>query len=456
MGLTAGRRSGTSTWRKTTMKKNSRNLLLLAIVCTCAFCWCLYRDIRIEKQYCIDLRNRIVGARLQMDGKPPYFYKWKPEHGFRYYDPYPYDTTYANAITASPFVHLLMSPIANLPQRQISRIWLGIQYGLLICCVLFALSFAETVHQRWWLFASAWIHHIRNGQTYMLFPFFGIAFIFFFRRKDHLVFSFLAGLAAISLVLSRPSMILFFLPFLLLIPKYSLKYLLIFFTPVIILLSYFYLNKKERSFWIDYKNGLSAQVKDHQSSDYEARRKAFKQIQYANWEGWNDASIDRERRLNPISFKFEFASVKAIAGIVFKKKLSTTTLTYSFGIISILLITLFVLKRWKDPSMNVAIAAIFGFCLYMLSDLLTPIRRPQYYTVQWIFPLLFCASFYDKRYWIFHLLLMLGLFLNILTISQIKLRHTLGEYLILFTLLWFSFFGKSINKPVEAPAKDLL
>ena len=58
------------------------NLIVLAVLLTHS----IYRDIQLEKQYPSDLRNRVVGARLQKDGKDPYFYKWKKEDGFRYID----------------------------------------------------------------------------------------------------------------------------------------------------------------------------------------------------------------------------------------------------------------------------------------------------------------------------------------------------------------------------------
>lgn len=410
----------------------------------------------------MDLRNRVVGARLQMDGKSPYFYNWRPEHGLRYYDPLKKDTIYANAITASPFFHHLLYPIANLPHRQISRIWLVVEYGLFLCCMLIAFTFTKNVQQQWavgitgmmFLFTTAWLNHINSGQIYIFYSFLCLAFIFFFRRPNNLFFSFFAGLTAAALVLSRPSMILFFLPFLLLIRKYPIKYLLVFFTPVLILISYFFLNKTERTFWIDYKKGLAAQIKDHESGTFGSRNEAYKLVQYKDWEGWNQDSINNERRKNPLLLKTEFSAVKELATGILHVSLSTATLAYSFAIISIFLLGAFVFKRGKDPSMDLTAAALLGFCLYMMSDLFSPIMRGQYYTAQWIFPLLFCASFYQRRYKTFQLLLLLGLFLNVLTISQIKMRHTLGEYLILSALLWFSFFGKSVDKPAEPAYKN--
>ncbi|MDP9042728.1 MAG: hypothetical protein M3N30_12170, partial [Bacteroidota bacterium] len=42
------------------------------------------RDVMYDKQYPGDLRNRIVGARLQKDGKLPYHYHWQESDGIRY------------------------------------------------------------------------------------------------------------------------------------------------------------------------------------------------------------------------------------------------------------------------------------------------------------------------------------------------------------------------------------
>lgn len=440
------------------MKKNSWQLLLISILCVSTLCWCLYRDIQREKQSGFDLRNRIVGARLQMDGKSPYFYNWKPEHGLRYYDPLPWDTTYANAITATPFFHHLLYPIANLPQRKINGIWLGVQYGLFICSMLIAFSFTKNIQRCWAvaitgmisLFTTPWFTLIIYGQIYMLFPFFCLLFIFFFRRQNGLIYSFLSGLTAIAIILSRPTMILFFLPFLLLINKYSLRQLFAFFTPVLILSGYFLLNKTERSFWLDYRKAISAHAKEHLSPDHIERNTRFKIVQYTHWEGIDQDAIKNEKANNPVKIKMEFASVKALAFNLFNKKLSGTALSVSFAIVAILLITGFVLKRWKDPSLDITIVALFGFCLYMISDLFSPVVRSPYYVVQWIFPLLLCASFYEMRNKLFHILLIVGLTLSALDIQQIKMRHTLGEAIILLCLLWFCLYKQLNNKQTAA------
>ena len=59
------------------------SFIIAAVLLTIAF----IRDLGYEKLYPGDLRNRVVGARLIHDGQSPYFYKWKPQDGMRYYDP---------------------------------------------------------------------------------------------------------------------------------------------------------------------------------------------------------------------------------------------------------------------------------------------------------------------------------------------------------------------------------
>jgi Glycosyltransferase family 87 len=425
--------------------------ITISIVLAAVFSFCIWRDVKLEKQYPADLRNRVVGARLQMDGRPPYFYKWKPVDGLRYYDPIQADTTYANAITASPFLHHLLFPIANLPQRQISRIWLGVEYCLFFFCILLAFSFTKNTEQQWavtitgalFLFTEAWLTHIYYGQNYILFPFLSFAFLFFFQRKDHLVFPFLAGLAAVILFLARPTTALFFLPFLFLLKKYSYKYLFVFFVPVLILLSYSLLNKNERSFWLDYRHAIAAHITDEQRDDHAARTLAFKPVMYQTWEGWDQSSIKKAEAAYPAHLTLEYAGVPHLAKAIFHTKIPLIILNFCFAAIMALLMIIFFRRHMHDPSLHIALVAIFGFCLYMLSDFFSPVLRRQYYTLQWIFPLLLCAAFYNQKLRTLYVLLTAGLLLNILNTPYIKIRHTIGEYLILFTLLWMCLSRQS-------------
>ncbi|MES1221601.1 MAG: glycosyltransferase 87 family protein, partial [Bacteroidota bacterium] len=194
--------------------------IFLIMLAGASLCWCIYRDIHIERQYTGDLRNRIAGARLQKDGISPYFYKWKSADGLRYYDPQNFDTLKVSNITATPFLHQLLYPIADFPQRKISRIWMVIEYILFFLIATISLSFVKKTIQQSavittasvFLYTTAWTGHIAAGQIYLLIPFLSLVFYYCIRKNEKILFAALAGVSAAMLVLIRPTAVLFLLP----------------------------------------------------------------------------------------------------------------------------------------------------------------------------------------------------------------------------------------------------
>ena len=136
----------------------------------------VYRDIRMQNRFPTDLRNRVVGARLQKDGKLPYSYNWQPSDGIRYFDvhnsnPHP---SGINNITASPFFHELLFPICDLPEKSLSEIWLALQY-IFLAAMIFMLCGLTNESRKKWLIVNvgilftvteAWKTLIGCGQLY--------------------------------------------------------------------------------------------------------------------------------------------------------------------------------------------------------------------------------------------------------------------------------------------------
>jgi hypothetical protein len=422
----------------------------ITVFLAAVFSFCISRDIRIEKQYTTDLRNRIIGARLQKDGRTPYFYQWRPVDGLRYFDPVQTDTVYANAITASPFFHHLLFPIADLPQRQISRIWLVWEYLTFLSIVLFAFAFTKSINQQWavaitavlLLFMNAWQIHISAGQFYIIIPLFAFVFLFCIIRKKQLFFLLLAGLAASVLILIRPTCIIFFFPFLFLLKTFKVKEYILFFLPALLLFGYSILNTKERGCWLEYRKAIAAHIKIHQIYDPRTANRVYEPFMYNNWEGWDTNSIRKAK----IAFPFFWHSESSSIGVFSKDALQIIIPVWVIHMISFVSISI-LLFFWIRPNnklkSNIVYVAIFGFCLYLISDFLSPILRSQYYGVQWAFPLLLLAAFYDKRLRLVYLLLLAGLLLNITNTPYLKMRHTIGELIILFTLLWLCLSPKS-------------
>jgi Glycosyltransferase family 87 len=413
--------------------------------------FCVWRDMQIEKQYTSDLRNRVVGARLQIDGRLPYFYKWQPVDGLRYFDPARWYDKYSNAITASPFFHHLLYPIAELPQRQISHIWLGLEYLMFVLIVLIAFSFTKNGEQQCavaigaalFLFTQAWTVHVSAGQMYIILPLLAFVFLFGFTRKHQLLFSLLSGLAAAVMILIRPTCLLFFIPFMFSHVRFKPKESILFFLPVIFLFGYSIFNAKERAYWLEYRQAIAAHIKYHQSNDPDNGIMTYNPGMYKNWEGWDSGLIQKAK----IDYPFQWRSETSSLGVFSKDALHMSIPVWVLSVIScvsiLCLIFLFRIRQNSNHTSGIILIAIFGFCLYMISDYLSPLLRIQYYGVQWIFPLLLLAAFYDKRLKIIFLLVIAGLLLNIVNTPYLKMRHTIGELIILFTLLWLCLSPKS-------------
>ena len=431
------------------MQKSHQRILLL-IFLLLLFGYCLRRDILIESQYTPDLRNRIVGARLQMDGKSPYFYCWNKGDSMRYYDPINC-TSRVSIITASPFFHHLLYPLANLPGREISRIWLCVEYLMLISCLMFAFSYSRNLFQDCciavffapFLFTEAWIVHISFGQYYIIFPFLAFVFLFCIQRNKYIPFSIVAGLAAVSLMLIKPTFLLFFLPFVMLIKKYPIKNILFFFLPIIVLVGYSVLDKNERAFWMDYGKAIKMHIQNHLGYD-SAPDNGYNAIKYENWDGWDMDQIRQARTEYALTLHGECFNTWVFVNKIFDKKVPVIIINLiSFFVITGMLIFFYV-KQKDNTNLSLLRIAVFGFCLYATSEFLSPITRYQYYGVQWLFPLLLLSAYYDKRFRIIYSLLLVGLLLNILNTPYLKMRHNIGEIIILFTLLWICFSKRSL------------
>lgn len=415
-------------------------------------CWSVYTAIQYEKIFPDDLRNRIVGARLQKDGKMPYFYKWRTGDGIRYYNPQNFNSLKVSTSTASPFFHQLLYPIANMDQRTITRLWVYLQYLLLLIITALALMLSVTATQKIMVLAAAmaflhtkaWIIFIASGQLYLFIPCIAMLFYFFIHKGHGLIAAFLTGLFVISLVLIRPNTVFMFLPFLFLIRSYSLRYKAVFFVPVIILLAWIAGNSRQRALWIEYKQCLSEHIKFHQNTG-PAFQQNEKDPEFDSWEGWNRREIQEARAGMQDAFRSEHGNVFSVVRKGLGIKLSPAFLIIaSLSLIFVLVLLFYFMHR--RFGFHVYNLAILGFCLYMISDLFSPIIRLQYYTVQWIFPLLLAAAGFEKKYKWIYVFLVLGLILNMINIPSVIIERTLGEYIIFAALLLLAFV---YNRPQQ-------
>ncbi|HEY4207276.1 MAG TPA: glycosyltransferase 87 family protein [Puia sp.] len=411
--------------------------------------FCVMRDSRIsEHYYGSDLRNRVVGARLEKDGRSPYFYKWHAEDGLRYYDP-DNDPGSLNDpksrlsnITASPFFHHLLSPVADLPQMTIYRLWLIPEYLILIGMTIYFFVCARTGIQKTvvltatglFLFTLAWHDHVLMAQYYLLIPFLALVVYGCMRQEKSLFGAAIAGAAAITLVLIRPNCILIFLPFLLLYRRFSRGYRVVFSIPVVLLLAWTFADGHEQSLWKDYRNAIMQHSASHlqlspfiHCADPPACR---------SWEGVDTVRMGGR---DVIMKNNENGNFFLLFKRIYKPGLNLFALQATSAVLVLGLLIGFYFRHRRNIAWSLPQVAIAGYCLYMISDLFSPVYRWQYYTVQWLFPVLLAAAAYHRRQRWAYLLLLAGLVLNILNIQRIGVEHSIGEYIMLGSLVWLAF-----------------
>ena len=419
------------------------------------------RDIGYEKTYTGDLRNRVTGARLVRDGRSPYFYKWAPGDGLRYYDPANFDRMKPSNMTSTPMLYHLLSPLVELPQAEISKVWLGIEYLILIGLALFALLRAPADVDRQAVLLTAglvlltngWKSHVSVGQTYLCIPLFAMLFLVFWQKVELPIWGFAAGVAAVCLVSIRPNTLLFFVPFLWLLSRRPRAWLGCFFLPPLLFACWLLVSPHERGLWSDYFSNISEAAKFEQQPDVYGVQNPTPDPHYTHWEGIDMIQAARADSISRIRTPVysENGNVFVLFRLVLHRSLSRATLAVLAAIGTAALILLYWLRLSPADRQQVPRAAIFGCCLFMIPDLFSPIYRHQYYTVQWILPLLLAATLVSSRDRRWFIVLLGALLLDIVHLGFIKMENTIGEYIWFFTLAALSLTpgGRTASKPPQ-------
>lgn len=128
----------------------------------------------------IDLRNRVVGARLLTKGLDPYHFKWTPGNDERLLDPLDWPTIPVTRTTVNPSVLLFHSLFANLPYFPQRIIWFVVQWFCLIASLfIFIKNNLHDLRNKSviisiliFIFCSLiWRIHVDVGQFYIIYVF---------------------------------------------------------------------------------------------------------------------------------------------------------------------------------------------------------------------------------------------------------------------------------------------
>jgi hypothetical protein len=415
---------------------NKKILILNGILLTALLAYSVYRDFQMIRQYPWDLRNRVVGSRLQKDGKLPYNYYWQTKDGSRYYDASNknQDSLHASNITASPFFHVLLYPICDFSELAISRIWLFLEYFFLGAMIWMVSTLTDDKWKKWILLnvgilftaTEAWKYHIYEGQLYLFEAFLmtGILVALIRSKKSGIIF---AAILAAVFVLTRPIAFVIFIPFLFHF-KNNLLFLGVSFFSLALYGLFVLADPAENALYKNYFTGIAMQVQIHQHSIGNPAPQTELNVARpkASLEGFEPDEIYRLEKEHPIRILSENGNLFMIYYKITARKISMPVL---YMLTAVLIVGFSILFYFKGTQykMHLVQILLFGFILYMIMEISSPIHRAQYNTVQW-FPMVLTGftlldGWRNKIFW----LLILGLMLNICNFQWLLMRHTLGE-----------------------------
>lgn len=428
------------------MPRGSKILFLVnCIILTGIFAYSIHRDIHLYKQTAGDLRNRVVGARLQKDGIAPYFYHWKKSDGTRYFDPANESQLAISNITATPFFHDLLLPVCDLPQSTIAIMWLCLQYVMLLIMALLFIPLCGNFLQRLFLLnfmalftcTDAWEHLILRGQLYFIFAFLIAVILYSLLRGARIFYVITAALCTALLCFVRPTALIIFIPFLL---RYKLfyRYLLASAACIAIYALFALVNTKENAYWKSYRTALAEHTKFHQGMQTTLQENEAL-VSMKELEGMNFEVTDRHQP----TIISENGNFFVLFRYLLRRNIPLVYLGLLFFIVAAGATALFLYRQFKN-GIHVPVIILFAGWLYMLSDLFSPVYRHQYYTVQWLPVLLLGILLPDKWKRTEGILIATGLSLNLFSIGGIPL-HSVGE------VCWLSAIALIIyrNRPVN-------
>jgi len=406
------------------------NALLIYSVLMSAMC-ISFDTVNTLKYGALDLRNRVVGVRVLLDGEDPYFFKWEQNTPEEFVDARDFYSNFPmSRLTTPPTVLLLHFPFASIPYKTQQILWAFIQWLLLLLSIILLSSTTDSIMKKkiiWiiglLIIASSffWRLHIDKGQIYILFLFMIILSYWLIKKKDnHILSGFILGLT-VSL---RPPVILMGIPFLI-----KKRWKFIFSGLAGILISFVSsLFIAPFSLWKSYFNSMEFHEKFHLL------------IIRPTYSFYNKRIIDGiKHAIFSADIAIEDSSIQDILRIFFNLKVKAIILELSL-FICILVLTILLWRRIIRSKGNIYLYYI-GIVFVIISSFFLPAARLSYMNIYWLLPFSLIVLITDDIKWILKpelALVIVGIILN--TTFRVFLKGViLSDYLILFYIMITTF-----------------
>ncbi len=207
------------------MKKSEINLMLNVLLISSIYFAIVgfLQDLENTATYGgIDLRNRVVGARLIKINHDPYFFKWNENYSELFLDSKDYPNLPVSRVTVPPTILIIHSFISDLPYKIQRYLWTVLQWFLILFSIFFfTLSVNNKIKIKliWiiclFFIADSFIFrlHVERGQIYILYVFlFALSYYIYGLnfKLNKLLSGFIIGYSSVL----RFPMVLIGLPFL--------------------------------------------------------------------------------------------------------------------------------------------------------------------------------------------------------------------------------------------------
>jgi hypothetical protein len=341
----------------------------------------------------VDLRPRVVGARLLHQGLDPYTFRWSPRYPETLHDlmadpEFPY-----SRVSMTPPVVLLHEVTASLPYATQRVLWFYAQWLCLLGSLWLLTAAAPTLNRKLAIWAAgllflpasfAWHLHVERGQMYILYVFFvSLAYWLWVRggERGPLLGGFVLGLSAVF----RPHMLLMVVPMAIYRQWRGLTGTLLGFA-LCLLVS---LPLTGVSVWHSYSASMKSAAAVHEGLKPDAKAPP-PGLSPEPVEGLDNMT---NYLLAPGLIDSSLQSALHELGVM-GRKATLHELTAGLGLVVLLLAVAWYFYR-SQPS--AALTFLAGTMLIVLGDYFTPSIRGPYNNVLWLLPVCFLILYSERR-----------------------------------------------------------
>jgi hypothetical protein len=351
-------------------------VLLIYSIIMSAIC-ITFDTVNTLKYGAVDLRNRVVGARLLLEEEDPYFFKWNQDTPDELVDARDFYHNFPmSRLTVPPTVLILHTPFASIPYKTQQILWAFIQWLQLLLIIIMLSNIADSVLKKkiiWiiglLIIASSffWRLHVDKGQIYILFVFMITLSFWILKKKDNYILSgFILGLTASF----RPPVILMGIPFLI---NRKWKFIV---SGIVGIVSSFVISLfiAPLTIWGSYLKSMEF----HENFHLLILKPAFS--------FYNKYVVDGIRNaIFAANLPMEDSSIQDLLRIFFDLKVRAIILEVSLSIV-IIVFTILLWKRIIKAKNNTFLFYV-GIVYVIISSFFLPAARLSYMNVYWLLPL---------------------------------------------------------------------